>query len=203
MPQPIPLAIFASGGGSNARRILEHCATLPEVDVALVVTNRSRAGVLQHATDFGVPTLVIDRPYFYESEQLLSALADYRIDYIALAGFLWLVPEYLLRAFPERILNIHPSLLPKYGGAGMYGRHVHAAVKAAGETESGITIHVVDAVYDRGTRLFQAKVALDPADSPEEIAQKVLALEHRHYPSVLTDYIARTMTTPVVDAPVS
>lgn len=197
------IAIFASGGGSNARRIMEHCAALPELGVALVVTNRKGAGVLNHAAAFNVPTLHIDRPYFYESQQLLAELDRHRVDFIALAGFLWMVPDYLITAYPERILNIHPSLLPKYGGAGMYGKHVHAAVKAAGEPESGITIHLVNAEYDKGRVLFQAKTALQATDTPEEIARKVLTLEHRHYPTVLTDYIARTTTATSANASVS
>ena len=185
------LAIFASGSGSNARCILEHCARLPQVRVALIVTNRPDAGVLQHAATFQVPTCIIDRSYFYDSEALLGELHAHAVDFIALAGFLWLVPPYLTTAFPDRILNIHPALLPKYGGPGMYGKHVHRAVKAAGEYESGITIHLVNERYDEGRILFQAKTALAPTDDPTQIAQKVLALEHRHYPSVLTDYIAR------------
>ena len=192
------IAIFASGGGSNARRILEHCAGRSDATVALVVSNRPGAGVLQHAAAFDVPALVIDRSGFYGGETLLDQLRQHRIDYIALAGFLWLVPDYLLRAFPDRILNIHPSLLPKHGGAGMYGRHVHRAVKAAGDTESGITIHLIDGEYDRGRVLFQARTPIAPDDTPECVAEKVLALEHQHYPTVLTDYMARS-TAPTDD----
>ncbi len=179
------IAIFASGGGSNARRIMEHFQNSDTGKVVLVVSNKANAGVLDIAATFGVPTLVIERKSFYETTDLLKDLADYKVDFIALAGFLWLAPAYLVEAFPQRIVNIHPALLPKYGGKGMYGHHVHEAVKAAGENESGITIHYVNTRYDEGNTIFQATVALTPADTPEEIAAKVLALEHRYFPEVI------------------
>ncbi len=179
------LAIFASGGGSNARKIIEYFKASPEVRVALVVSNKKTAPVLGMAAEHGIPTLVIDRTMFYETEDLLDILAQHRIDFIALAGFLWLIPPYLVGAYKGRMVNIHPALLPKYGGKGMYGHHVHEAVKAAGETETGLTIHYVNAEYDEGAVIFQARCPVDPADTPETIAAKVLALEHRHYPEVL------------------
>ncbi|MCB0534597.1 MAG: phosphoribosylglycinamide formyltransferase [Lewinellaceae bacterium] len=184
------LAIFASGGGSNARKIMEYFNDNPDVRVALVISNKKTAPVLEIAGSHGIPTLVIDRAMFYETEELLGILTQHRIDFIALAGFLWLIPPYLVGAYKGRMVNIHPALLPKYGGKGMYGHHVHEAVKAAGETETGLTIHFVNAEYDEGAIVFQARCPVDPADTPEIIAAKVLALEHRHYPEVLAGLLA-------------
>lgn len=182
------LAIFASGSGSNARCILEHFHTTPGVDVAVVCSNKAAAGALDHARDFDVPRLVFDRDQL--QTDLATTLQKMGVEVVVLAGFLWKIPESLLAAFPERIVNIHPSLLPDFGGKGMYGMHVHRAVKAAGKTQSGMTIHVIDREFDRGTILFQAQTELDPQDSPEDIAQKVLALEHAHYPKVLADWMS-------------
>ncbi len=180
------LAILASGGGSNARRIIEHfeqkgCG----IEVALVVSNKKEAGVLGVAQEHGIESLIIDRKTFFETEILLDELKSCEIDFIALAGFLWLVPGYLVEAFPKRMLNIHPALLPKFGGKGMWGHHVHEAVRAAGESESGPTIHWVTKNYDEGAVVFQARVAIQPTDSAEDIARKVLELEHWHYPKVI------------------
>jgi phosphoribosylglycinamide formyltransferase-1 len=179
------IAIFASGGGSNARKIMERFQHHPDIRVALVVSNKRDAGVLAIAAEFGVDTLVINRLYFYETEALLGELRARAVDFVVLAGFLWLAPAYLVAAYPRRILNIHPALLPKYGGKGMYGRHVHEAVKAAGETETGMTIHYVNERYDEGNILFQATCPVLPEDTPETIAHNVLALEHRYYPEVV------------------
>jgi phosphoribosylglycinamide formyltransferase-1 len=179
------LAIFASGGGSNARKIIEHLNASPDLNVVLVVCNKKNAGVLDIAAEHGIPTLLIDRASFYESTAVLDELRSRDVDFIALAGFLWLVPGYLVQAYPRRILNIHPALLPKYGGKGMYGHHVHEAVKAAGDTVSGPTIHWVNEHYDEGDIVYQASTHLDPEDTPEDIARKVLALEHAHYPEVV------------------
>ena len=164
---------------------MEYFQDHPQVRVELVVSNKKDAGVLQHAAEIGIPTHVISRQSFYESEVLLQVLRKKNIDFIVLAGFLWLIPAYLVRAFPRKMLNIHPALLPKYGGKGMYGRHVHEAVKAAGEPESGVTIHYVNEHYDEGDIVFQASCALDAVDTPADIARKVLELEHRHYPEVV------------------
>lgn len=179
------IAIFASGGGSNARRIIEHFAGSDIAEVALVVSNKADAGVLNIAREHSIPTLIIQRKSFYETADILEDLRTYHIDFIALAGFLWLVPAYLVDAFPHQMVNIHPALLPKYGGKGMYGIHVHTAVKAANEPESGITIHYVNTHYDEGDYVFQAKTPLSPDDTPEVIAQKVLVLEHRYFPEVI------------------
>jgi phosphoribosylglycinamide formyltransferase-1 len=177
------IAIFVSGGGSNARVMIDRFRAHPAdgVEVVLLVSNRAKAGALTMAAERGMPTLVVNREDWKEGDELLRALEAYRVDWIVLAGFLWLVPGYLVRAFPDRIVNIHPALLPDYGGKGMYGRHVHEAVKAAGETESGITIHYVNENYDEGNVIFQAAVRLDPEDTPEQIAGRVLRLEHANY----------------------
>jgi phosphoribosylglycinamide formyltransferase-1 len=175
------IAIFASGTGSNARKIVEHFQDHQDIEVSLVISNRKNALVLAMAAEHGIDNFVINRKYFYESQDILAKLAEYNIDFIALAGFLWLIPEYLVEAFDKKMVNIHPALLPKYGGKGMYGHHVHEAVKSAGETESGITIHYVNTKYDEGNIVFQAKCALDKGDTPAEIARKVLTLEHRYF----------------------
>ncbi|MCB0654078.1 MAG: phosphoribosylglycinamide formyltransferase [Saprospiraceae bacterium] len=179
------IAIFASGTGSNARRIVEHFQDKDDYRVALVVSNRHDALVLKMAEEYGIDQLVISRDNFYHSEEILKKLSDYKIDFIALAGFLWLIPEYLVKAYEKKMINIHPALLPQYGGKGMYGHHVHHAVKAAGESESGITIHYVNTKYDEGDIVFQARCALEEDDTPEEIARKVLGLEHRHFPEII------------------
>lgn len=179
------IAIFASGTGSNARKIVEHFQNKAEYDVALVVSNRRKALVLEMAESNDIPRLVINREYFYDSEKILAVLDEHKIDFIALAGFLWLIPEYLVKAFDNKIINIHPALLPKYGGKGMFGHHVHNAVKAAGETESGITIHYVNTRYDEGNIIFQASCPIEKDDSAEEIGKKVLKLEHEYFPKVL------------------
>ncbi|MFN4079778.1 MAG: phosphoribosylglycinamide formyltransferase [Saprospiraceae bacterium] len=193
----IRLAVFASGSGSNARRIMEYFAEHPHIRVALLVCNKPDAGAMDVAREHGVETLLIRRKPFAETTELLDALRERAIDFIALAGFLWLLPPYLVRAFPRRILNIHPSLLPKYGGKGMYGMHVHEAVKAAGETVTGMTIHYVNERYDEGDIVFQATCAVEPDDSAADIARKVLALEHAHYPEVIerTAYPFSSQTT--------
>lgn len=179
------LAIFASGGGSNALKIMEYFRDSKDVRVAIVISNKPDAGVLEIAKKFEVPSCVIQRSEFYETENIVSLLKAYQTDWIILAGFLWLIPPYLLRAFPNKIVNIHPALLPNYGGKGMYGHHVHEAVKAAGASESGITIHYANEYYDQGDIIFQASCAIAPEDTPTDIARKVLALEHRHYSEVI------------------
>lgn len=181
------LALFVSGTGSNARTIIDRFQAHPEdgVEVVLLVSNKATAAALTMAAERDVPTLVLDRTDFRETTRLVNDLERFGVDFIALAGFLWLVPPYLVAAFPRRILNVHPALLPDYGGKGMYGANVHRAVKAAGETESGITIHYVNEAYDEGAIVFQAAVRLDPTDSSEKIAERVLRLEHANYWRVL------------------
>lgn len=185
------IAIFASGTGSNAKKIVEHFKNHKEIKISLVVSNKKNAGVLEMAQSHDIPTLVINRDRFYNSEDILEKFTIYDINFIVLAGFLLLVPKYLLRKFNKRIVNIHPALLPKYGGKGMYGMNVHKAVKAANETESGMTIHFVNEQYDEGEILFQASCQIAPQDTPETIAQKVLQLEHRHYSEVLENILTK------------
>lgn len=187
------IAIFASGGGSNARKIIEHFQHSEVARVVLVVSNKRNAGVLAIAGEYGIPTEIIDRQGFYEGDGILDVLSKYGVGFIALAGFLWLVPAYLVQAYPRRIVNIHPALLPKFGGKGMYGHHVHEAVKASGERESGPTIHWVNEHYDEGDILFQARCPIAPDDAPDDIARKVLELEHLYYPLVIEQAIAASM----------
>ncbi|MCP9234424.1 phosphoribosylglycinamide formyltransferase [Lewinella sp. JB7] len=189
MSQPKRIAIFISGGGSNARVMIDRFQQHPEdgVEVVLLVSNRTGAGGLLMAAERGIPSLVVKRADWATGEELLAALSAYRVDLIVLAGFLWLIPGYLVQAYPNRIVNIHPALLPKYGGKGMYGRHVHEAVKNAGDLESGISIHYVNENYDEGSIIYQAAVRLDPEDSPEKIAERVLRLEHGNYWRIVRD----------------
>ena len=179
------LAIFASGTGSNAKKIIEYFHTNPHIRVRLVVSNKKDALVLNIAQENNIETIVINRRDFYETEQFLTDLQNRAIDWIVLAGFLWLIPDYLVKAFDRRIINIHPALLPKYGGKGMYGMRVHEAVKAANERESGITIHYVNEHYDEGDIIFQEKCVLNANDTSEEIARKVQLLEHKFFPRVI------------------
>lgn len=185
------IAIFASGGGSNARSIMQYFKDSEDIAVALVVSNKSDAGVLGIAEEFGVPSRVINRAEFQDQPAFLALLAAHHIDFIALAGFLWLIPPYLVAAFRDRIVNIHPSLLPKFGGKGMHGLHVHEAVKAAGENESGMTVHFVNEHYDEGAVIFQARCPVAPEDSPADIARNVLVLEHRHYARVIEELLKK------------
>jgi len=176
------MAIFASGSGSNAENIALYFKSNPTAEVSLILANKADAYVLERASKLGIPSAVFDRKQFYETESVLEMLREKHIDLLVLAGFLWLVPDYLLKAYPGRIVNIHPALLPKYGGKGMYGEKVHQAVKASGDIVSGITIHFVDEHYDEGRILFQATCEVTPDDTPDSIAQKVHRLEYEHYP---------------------
>jgi len=178
------LAILASGSGSNAEKIMEHFTHSSKGEIALVASNKADAGVLVRAAKFGVPTFTFTRKEM-DAGVLLSKLQQEQIEWVILAGFLLKVPDELIRAFPERMVNIHPALLPNYGGKGMYGHHVHEAVKAAGDPVSGITIHLVNEHYDEGKIIFQAATAIAPEDSAETIAQKVLALEHKYFAEVI------------------
>lgn len=184
------LAIFASGGGSNALKIIEYFKNNPQIEISVLVCNNPQAGVLNIAKEQGLPFILISKDSFYRSTQLLEQLRFRQVDWLILAGFLWLIPSYLIQAYPDHIVNIHPALLPKYGGKGMYGHHVHAAVKAAGEHESGMTIHLVNEQYDEGRILFQGRCDLVPEDNADTIAAKVLRLEHLHYPRVIEALMA-------------
>lgn len=155
----------------------------------LVVCNKPGAGVLSIAEEHSIPTLIIKRDEFYGEESCLPTLRELKVDFLVLAGFLWKVPDALITAFPQAIVNIHPALLPEFGGKGMYGNHVHSAVIAAGRMESGITIHYVDGHYDNGDIIFQAKCEVLPDDTPESLASRIHQLEHRHYPEVIEKII--------------
>jgi len=184
------IAIFASGTGSNARKIIEHFKGHDTIRVALVVSNKSSAPVLAMAEGHNIPIMRLKKAVFQQNEEILEIFNRYSIDFIALAGFLLLIPPYLIGAYQNHILNIHPSLLPKFGGKGMYGIKVHQAVREAKERETGMTIHFVNEHYDEGNILFQATCAITEDDSAEAIAAKVLKLEHEHYPKVIEQLIS-------------
>ena len=183
------IAIFASGSGSNAEQIIRHFLTDGIHSVKLVLSNNPNAYVLTRAANLSVPTRVFNKETFYHSRQTLDLLHESEIDLLVLAGFLWLVPDYLLEAYPQRILNIHPALLPDYGGKGMYGMRVHESVLRDGRLKSGITIHLIDEEYDRGKILFQAECPVFPDDTPDSLAGRIHQLEHRHYPAVIIEYL--------------
>jgi phosphoribosylglycinamide formyltransferase-1 len=178
------LAILASGSGSNAEKIIEYFQESTKAEIALVASNKTDAFVLQRAKDFEIPTFTFSRKEM-EAGELLQKLQAEKIDWVILAGFLLKIPVELIRAFPDHMINIHPALLPKYGGKGMYGSHVHEAVKAAGDTETGITIHLVNEHYDEGKIIFQVATTISADDTSETIASKVHALEHRYFPEVI------------------
>lgn len=179
------IAIFASGSGSNAQKVMERFKHHPEAEIVLVLSNNPKAYVLQRADNFEIPTHIFNRHSFYETDEVVRLLKSLHVDLIVLAGFLWLIPASLLQAFPNKIINIHPSLLPKYGGKGMYGDHVHNAVLAAQETESGITIHFVNENFDEGEIIHQAKYKIEPGDTLEMVKLKGQQLEHQHLPLVV------------------
>lgn len=183
------IAIFASGAGSNAREIIRHFRGHPRYRVVLVACNRPGAGVLGVAGEAGIPILTLDRERFLRGDGHLPDLRAAGIDLVVLAGFLWKVPSTLVRAYPDRILNIHPALLPAHGGKGMYGSHVHEAVIRQGDRHSGITIHLVDEQYDHGRTLFQARLGILPGDTPERLAQRIHVLEHRHFAAVVEAFL--------------
>jgi phosphoribosylglycinamide formyltransferase-1 len=184
------IAILASGAGSNAQKILEHFSDRMDIAVRLIVSNKKEAGVLNIAKLASIDTFVVNRDSFYSTTDLLVELDKRNIDFIVLAGFLWLIPPYLIQHYPDRIINIHPALLPKYGGKGMYGHFVHEAVHLAKETHSGITIHYVNEKYDEGSIVFQERCEILPSDQPEDIARKVQVLEHSYYPTVIDQLVS-------------
>ncbi len=191
------IALFASGSGSNAEKIATYLADNATVEISLILSNNPKAGVIERARRgfdrrLHIPVLVFDRATFYDSNRITQFLINQKIDLLVLAGFMWLMPAELVRAFPNKIVNIHPALLPKFGGKGMYGHFVHEAVVAAQETESGITIHYVNEHYDEGQIIFQAHCPVLPTDTPDEVALKVQALEHTHYPRVVAEILAES-----------
>ena len=187
----INLAIFASGSGTNAERLFEKFARHPRGRVAVLLTNNPQAGVIARADRFGIPVAVFTKQELATTEALLTTLQAYAVDLIVLAGFLLKISPKLVQAYPGRIINLHPALLPAYGGKGMYGRHVHEAVVAAEETETGISIHYVNEHYDEGRLIRQVRCAVLPADSAEDVAARVRRLEHQHYPEVVEELVNR------------
>lgn len=179
------IAIFASGSGTNAENIIQYFANSESVKVAVVLSNNYNAGVHERVNKLGVPSFVFSREEFIDGTPVLEKLAEYDVCFITLAGFLCRISDSILRAFPDKIVNIHPALLPKYGGKGMYGMYVHEAVVRAGERESGITIHLINEHYDEGAIIFQASCPVLPSDTPQDLAAKVHALEYTHYPRVI------------------
>ncbi len=185
---PIRIAIFSSGQGTNAREIIryfhktDHLVMKRRVEISLIVCNKPGAGVVDIASESGIPVLLIEKEKFFRGSHYLEIFRDKNISFIVLAGFLWKIPAELIHAYPDRILNIHPALLPDYGGKGMYGKVVHEAVVAAREKQSGISIHYVDEQYDHGRIFFQARLNLAPEETAESLAKKIHALEYKHYP---------------------
>lgn len=179
------IAIFASGEGTNAQTIIDYFKSSQKIKIALVVSNKSTANVLNRAKNNNIPTLIIDKHSFSETNEVIDVLKKINVDLIVLAGFLWLIPENLIKTFPNKIVNIHPALLPKFGGKGMYGMNVHKAVIEAKEKESGITIHFVNEEYDKGKIISQHKCIVSENDSSEMLAEKIHALEHENFPRAI------------------
>jgi len=186
------LAIFASGKGSNTKNIIRYFKNSKDIKITLIVSSHKEAGVLDIANEEKIPAYILDKKEYYGTgDQLLRVLAKHEVDGIILAGFLWLVPLYLIENYPQKIINLHPAILPKYGGKGMYGMHVHEAVWKNKEKVTGITIHEVNARYDEGKIIFQVNCRIDAKDTPHDIAHKVHQLEHRHFPKVIEDYFVK------------
>ena len=179
------LAIFASGSGSNAENIALYFSNKPEFEISAILSNNANAFVLSRAKTLNIPTLVFSRSEFNETDKIIDFLAEKKIDFVVLAGFLWLLPLNLLRKYPDSIVNIHPALLPKYGGKGMYGINVHKAVVKNKEKESGITIHMINEKYDEGKIVFQAKCKVNPKDTPEDVAERIHKLEYEFFPKII------------------
>ncbi len=188
------MAIFASGAGSNAQKIIDRFKGHASISIALIVCNKTGAGVLSIAANENIPSLMIEKQTF-EATGYVPELQQHQIDFIVLAGFLWKVPVPLIKAYPDKIINIHPALLPKYGGKGMYGSRVHEAVIAAKEPESGISIHYVDEIYDHGKMIFQATCVINENDTADDLAKKIHALEHEHYPAVIEQLLQKTKSS--------
>jgi phosphoribosylglycinamide formyltransferase-1 len=187
----IHIALFASGSGSNAENIVRYFSGKQDISIPLIVSNKKDAYVHERARQLGVPSFTFSKAEFDDGAAVTDTLRAYNIDFIVLAGFLLKVSQSLLDAYPGRIINIHPALLPKFGGKGMYGERVHRAVVEAGETESGITIHSIDEHYDEGDILFQATCEVLPEDTPEEVARKVHALEYAFFPKVIEEVVVK------------
>jgi phosphoribosylglycinamide formyltransferase-1 len=185
------IAIFASGSGTNAENIIKYFSNKNTAKVTLVLSNKRQAMVLKRAEAYNVRTVFFEHKEFYVTGKVLRYLLLYKIDFIVLAGFLWLVPENITEQYEGRIINIHPALLPSYGGKGMYGETVHRAVINSHDKESGITIHYVNKLYDKGDIIFQARCKVDTSDTPDSLAERVHALEYLHYPKVIEDLVVK------------
>lgn len=183
------LSIWASGNGSNAENIINYFENNQDIQIKHILCNNASAGVIERAKRLGVPCHVFSRKEFSESEKIFNILLSDDIHFIILSGFLQMVPSVIVATYRNKILNIHPALLPKFGGKGMYGMNVHKAVIAASEIESGITIHIVNNEYDKGRIIMQAGFTIEPCDTPETIAEKVHALEYKHFPKVINDFV--------------
>ncbi len=186
------IVLFTSGNGTNAEEILNYFKGHPLIEAVLLLSNNPEAFALERAKKFNVPTRVFSKQQFHESDEVLLWLKEFEVTHIVLAGFLWLIPSHLIKSYPHKIINLHPSLLPKYGGKGMYGMKVHEAVLAAREKQTGITIHEVNALYDEGRILFQASCSVESGDTSRQLADKVHALEYANYPKVIEQWIQKT-----------
>jgi len=184
------IAIFASGSGTNAQAIAEYFVKNDVVKIDCILTNNSKAFVLERAKIFSIQSFIFTKDDFYSTSKIIDLLKVRGIDFIVLAGFLWLIPVEMIHAYPDRIVNIHPALLPKYGGKGMYGMQVHQSVIDNKEVESGISIHYVNEKFDEGNIIFQAKCKVEASDTPESLAKKIHKLEHIHYPRVISKIIS-------------
>ena len=189
------IAIFVSGSGTNCENIIQHFTDSKDVKIALVLSNRSDAYALVRAEKYNIPTVVLPKTDFYKEEQLLGLMQTYAIDFIVLAGFLLMIPDFLIHAYNRRMVNLHPALLPKFGGKGMYGHHVHEAVKAAGETETGMTVHWVSSICDGGEIIAQYRTPINPEDTPDDIAAKEHILEQKYFPTVI-EQVLQSLNSP-------
>ncbi len=185
------IAIFASGSGTNAENIINFFKKNEKNEISIVFSNNKNAYVIQRAINHNIKHHIFSRPDFYRSDNVLKLLKENNINYIVLAGFLWLIPEYLINEYPDKIINIHPALLPKYGGKGMFGMNVHNAVVENKELETGITIHYVNKEYDKGDILFQAKCKVSSNDTPDNVAKKVHELEYNHFPKIIESLLSK------------
>lgn len=185
----INLAIFASGNGSNAENIVQYFANNHSVNIKLILTNNPQAGVIDRIKKYNLELIVFNKIEFYDKDTIIDLLRQFDIDYIILAGFLWLIPQKMIDAYKNKIINIHPALLPNYGGKGMYGHYVHQKVVENRETKTGITIHIVNEEYDKGKILFQATCPVLQNDTAETIADKVHRLEYQYFPQIILSFI--------------
>ena len=189
------IAIFVSGSGTNCENIIRHFTDSKNVKIALVLSNRLDAYALVRAEKYNIPTVVLPKTEFYKKDQLLGLMQTYAIDFIVLAGFLLMIPDFLIHAYNRRMVNLHPALLPKFGGKGMYGHHVHEAVKAAGETETGMTVHWVSSICDGGEIIAQYRTPINPEDTPDDIATKEHILEQKYFTTVI-EQVLQSLNSP-------